>query len=64
MSQIRRLEADIAHCLPSNKTALLAINLSLKVSRLSIISNVPKLQSGEQFRMKKENIYGFEMFWF
>lgn len=64
MSQISWLEADTAHCLPSSKTALLDINLSLQVSRLSIISDVLTLQSSEHFRMKKEKTYGFEMLWF
>lgn len=60
MQQISVLEGDPAYCLQSSKTALLTINLSLKVSRLSIISNVLKLQSSERFRIKMGKIYGFE----
>lgn len=39
-----------------NKAALSAVNLSSKVSRLLVFSNVLKLQSNEYFRIKMEKI--------
>lgn len=52
MWQIGGLEGDLAYCSPSNETALITTNLSLKVSRFSVISSVSKLQSSESFRIK------------
>lgn len=45
-----------------NKAALLADNLSSKVSRLLVISSVLKLQSNEYFRIEMEKIYGLEIY--
>lgn len=64
MSEISGVEADIPHFLPSNKTPLLAMNISSKVSRRAIISNVLKLQSREYFRMKRKRFMVLKCFGF